>query len=231
MKIKSVKSLIGKIFVGVMCVVCVMVAGCNFNKKATDSNAGEVIKEKLYEKYGKEFEVVEVSRRSDAGFGVPPVVGNVSFYAEMYDREEDYTFGASINRDGSEFKDDYYLFKLETPIKEYIYQEITSIENIEIESYKPMFFREKENWITDSNTNYEEFFCESRAYFRLKIKINEESVEEAADKAYEICDRLDECKIKTHIVFLYNEKKVVELTPMEDSDKKDLKNRLKTNLE
>ena len=120
MKNRYVKKVLRVMLLGVVFIGSLVVLGCQSGQRISDSEASEVMKEKLYEKYGEEFEVSESWRLTDTGVGMPTLGMGWTYCANVYTKDGQ-TFQVAIDNDGSNFEDDYGKIILEEPLREYVY--------------------------------------------------------------------------------------------------------------
>ena len=201
MKNKLAKKILRFLLLGVVCAGSLLFVGCRHKNIRTTSDATRIMKEKLSEKYHKDFVVSEAKKVSGSSNGVPGA-GDYSYCAEAYSDNEMQTFSVSIAKDGSNFADDYCKILLEEPLSAYVNDLLAAVENIDVKDYHAIFFCETEAW--DEEDDMEDFLKQTRTYINLEIEVGATSVDEAAFTCYETYKVLADHNAKPCIKFLYD---------------------------
>lgn len=200
MKNKLAKKILRFLLLGVVCAGSLLFVGCRHKNIRTTSDATRIMKEKLSEKYHKDFVVSEAKKVSGSSNGVPGA-GDYSYCAEAYSDDEMQTFSVSIAKDGSNFSDDYCKILLEEPLREYIYDLLAEVENVEVKNYNAIFFCETGCW--NEEDVIEEFLKLTKTYINLEIEVTAASVDDAASTCYEAYRVLADHYAKPCIKFVY----------------------------
>lgn len=206
--------LLGVVFIGSMVVV-----GCRNKQHISDSEASEVMKEKLYEKYGEEFEVSESWRITDTDMGMPGIGGGWSYCADVYTKDGQ-TFQVAIDNDGNNFEDDYCKIILDKPLKEYVYGLVEKVEGIKVKDYGVVFYRDSKCW--SEKDDVEAYLEVSETYINLDVEVTAESVEEAAIKCYEVYKILYDHNTDPGVSFMYQGKETYMAGEYENRTREDI---------
>ena len=227
MKNKVAKTILRLLLLGVVCAGSFLFIGCRHKNISSTSQATRVMKEKLYEKYNKEFVVLEAEKVSGSSNGVPGV-GNYSYCAEAYLDDEAQTFKVSIDKNGTNFADEYCKILLAEPLEEYIYGLLAEVDNIEVKDYNPIFFCETECWSEEDDI--EEFLKLTRTYINLDMEVSEASVDDAALTCYEVYKTLADHYAKPSIRFVYDGKSINVTNAYEGNAEEEIKESIKRKL-
>ena len=200
MKNKFAKKILRFLLLGTVCIGSLVFVGCRHKNIRSTSEATRVMKEKLYEKYNKDFVVSEAKKVSGSSNGVP-ASGDYSYCVDAYQDDKTQTFTVSIGKDGNNFADDYCKILLEEPLREYIYDLLAEVENVEVKNYNAIFFCETGCW--NEEDVIEEFLKLTKTYINLEIEVTAASVDDAASTCYEAYRVLADHYAKPCIKFVY----------------------------
>lgn len=183
---------------GVLVTGALVVHGCG-RGKLYKGDAQEKIKELLEEKYGEEFEVTAI-RTETTTVGIPGGTNRYVATANQKDSEE--SFYVVIGKDGKNMKDEYASLHMEEDLKEYVQDLLLQVDNIEIEECRMAFRADEFNWKECKDAA--EYFRLSESNISIDIRLQVDSIDEAAEKCDEVVKVLYNNQVK-HIVTLYYE--------------------------
>lgn len=228
MKIKWLKI----VFVGMVCICSFVVFGCQRTIKISSKDeAGEVIQKKLEEKYDRQFKILEVETVSVSS-GVPLGKGT-TYFADVYCEDDAETFSAEIKKDGSEFKDNYYQYLFEKELKENVYEWVEQIEGTQISEYNAIFMESEGDWT--GGESLDDMLTGTETYISITVEIEAATLDEAAEKCYEVYKELEEHHTEPSISFCYRGATVNVAAPYKNNDKakiiEGIQNRFQADLE
>ena len=212
MKHKLLKQIKKYVVIGVLVTGTLVVHGCGRGKIYKD-DAQEKIKELLEEKYGEEFEVTAI-RTETTTVGIPGGTNRYVATANQKDSEE--SFYVVIGKDGENMKDEYASLHMEEDLKEYVQDLLLQVDNIEIEECRMAFRADEINWKECKDAA--EYFRLSESNIIMDIRMQVDSMDEAAEKCDEVVKVLYNNDVK-HSIKLWYEQMHASSIIFDDEDK------------
>ena len=228
MKNRYVKKVLRLILFGAVFVGSLVFIGCR-DKKISEYKATRIMKEKLCEKYNKEFVVLEAEEMACSSDGMPPILSEYRYYADAYFDDETQLFKVSLDEYGDNFEDEYCKIIFEEPLKKYIYDSLAEIEGIKINEYKAVFFMDSYQW--SENDDVEKFLKQTDTYICLHMEVNAETVEEVAQICYDVSEVLEERDVQAYMWFRYEGVEVNICTPIGRESEQEFIDSIKKQLE
>lgn len=226
MKNKLLKRILNVGLVVILCILALPCAGCRHRNKVTRYNAESVLKEMLEEKYGMEFEVSD-AKGAFVPSGLPGCMAN-TFCAEAYCKETGQSCYALIDKDGSNFKDEYCKTFLQEPLEAYVYDLVAEIENVEVTEYHAVFLADAGHW--NEQSRIEDYLSSADTYACLTVKVGAADLDEAVELCYRVYKELDENNTRPNITFVYGEKTFHICSPYKNNEKDEITEKIRREL-